>query len=262
VTSPVCGLTSFPCYIGPDADADGSLIDVRGRLDRLKILDQAVQKTSMDLSSPGPGERAKSRSSSSVESHPRPMTDSFSSNEPWQEGADDFEPGSASQVLRGAASLPHIITGDKSDFVCSKSESDVAAGSGARTADADVDAEDSSDAVVLRPTPARLGASLYEDDHSPSLSSVVDSPLPTLPHGQKSYDYLLKFLLVGDSDVGKQEILASFEDGTTESPFCSSSGAGNGERASFDRHDHYGITVTKAMKNLMILLMVGLGAVA
>jgi len=31
---------------------------------------------------------------------------------------------------------------------------------------------------------------------------------------------------VGDSDVGKQEILAGFEDGTTDSPFCSSSGAG------------------------------------
>ncbi len=31
---------------------------------------------------------------------------------------------------------------------------------------------------------------------------------------------------MGDSDVGKQEILAGFEDGTTDSPFCSSSGAG------------------------------------
>lgn len=61
---------------------------------------------------------------------------------------------------------------------------------------------------------------------SPSLASIVDSPLPPMPPGQKSYDYLLKFLLVGDSDVGKQEILADFEDGTTDSPFCSSSGAG------------------------------------
>jgi hypothetical protein len=63
-------------------------------------------------------------------------------------------------------------------------------------------------------------------DMSPSLASIVDSPLPPMPPGQKSYDYLLKFLLVGDSDVGKQEILADFEDGTTDSPFCSSSGAG------------------------------------
>jgi len=48
--------------------------------------------------------------------------------------------------------------------------------------------------------------------------------LPIMPN-QKSYDYLLKVLLVGDSDVGKQEILAGLEDGTLDSPFCSSSGA-------------------------------------
>lgn len=35
----------------------------------------------------------------------------------------------------------------------------------------------------------------------------------------KSYDYLLKFLLVGDSDVGKGEILASLQDGAAESPY-------------------------------------------
>nr|CAD7392341.1 unnamed protein product [Timema cristinae] len=40
----------------------------------------------------------------------------------------------------------------------------------------------------------------------------------------KQYDYLLKFLLVGDSDVGKQEILSGLEDGSSESPFCSGSG--------------------------------------
>ncbi|KAG8222493.1 hypothetical protein J437_LFUL009596 [Ladona fulva] len=40
---------------------------------------------------------------------------------------------------------------------------------------------------------------------------------------QKQYDYLLKFLLVGDSDVGKQEILSKLEDGSSESPFCSGS---------------------------------------
>ncbi|CAG2054709.1 unnamed protein product [Timema podura] len=39
----------------------------------------------------------------------------------------------------------------------------------------------------------------------------------------KQYDYLLKFLLVGDSDVGKQEILSGLEDGSSESPFCSGS---------------------------------------
>ncbi|KAM9296968.1 ras-related protein Rab-40B isoform 2-T2 [Gastrophryne carolinensis] len=35
----------------------------------------------------------------------------------------------------------------------------------------------------------------------------------------KAYDFLLKFLLVGDSDVGKGEILASLQDGSTESPY-------------------------------------------
>lgn len=44
---------------------------------------------------------------------------------------------------------------------------------------------------------------------------------------QKQYDYLLKFLLVGDSDVGKQEILSDFDDGASESPFCSGSGKYN-----------------------------------
>lgn len=40
----------------------------------------------------------------------------------------------------------------------------------------------------------------------------------------KSYDYLLKFLLVGDSDVGKGEILDSLQDGSVESPYAYSSG--------------------------------------
>ncbi len=35
----------------------------------------------------------------------------------------------------------------------------------------------------------------------------------------KAYDFLLKFLLVGDSDVGKGEILASLQDGSSESPY-------------------------------------------
>merc|ERR1719322_1474282 len=47
--------------------------------------------------------------------------------------------------------------------------------------------------------------------------------LPILPHNQKPYDYLLKVLLVGDSDVGKQEILSGLEDASLDSPFCASS---------------------------------------
>lgn len=42
----------------------------------------------------------------------------------------------------------------------------------------------------------------------------------------KSYDYLLKFLLVGDSDVGKGEILESLQDGASESPYAYSNGKG------------------------------------
>uniref|UniRef100_A0A4X2JVH1 RAB40C, member RAS oncogene family n=1 Tax=Vombatus ursinus TaxID=29139 RepID=A0A4X2JVH1_VOMUR len=47
----------------------------------------------------------------------------------------------------------------------------------------------------------------------------------------KSYDYLLKFLLVGDSDVGKGEILESLQDGASESPYAYSNGKdlGKGE---------------------------------
>lgn len=35
----------------------------------------------------------------------------------------------------------------------------------------------------------------------------------------KTYDYLLKFLLVGDSDVGKEELITGLDDGATESPY-------------------------------------------
>lgn len=45
----------------------------------------------------------------------------------------------------------------------------------------------------------------------------------------KDYDYLLKVLLVGDSDVGKHEIMAGLEDAASESPFCSRSGNCNCE---------------------------------
>ena len=36
----------------------------------------------------------------------------------------------------------------------------------------------------------------------------------------------MQVLLVGDSDVGKQEILAGLEDGAVEAPYASSTGAG------------------------------------
>jgi len=40
----------------------------------------------------------------------------------------------------------------------------------------------------------------------------------------KDYDYLLKVLLVGDSDVGKHEILSGLDDASLESPFNSING--------------------------------------
>lgn len=51
-----------------------------------------------------------------------------------------------------------------------------------------------------------------------------DNSCASKPKPEKQYDYLLKFLLVGDSDVGKQEILSGLDDGAFESPFCSGSG--------------------------------------
>jgi len=69
----------------------------------------------------------------------------------------------------------------------------------------------------------------------PSSSSPLPPPSPDAgplslpglvsPGGPKSYDYLLKVLLVGDSDVGKQEILGGLEDGAVEAPYASSTGA-------------------------------------
>lgn len=52
------------------------------------------------------------------------------------------------------------------------------------------------------------------------------SPSPHINIGQCSprpYDYLLKFLLVGDSDVGKEELLNGMGDGASESPYGFSS---------------------------------------
>lgn len=75
-----------------------------------------------------------------------------------------------------------------------------------------------------------MAGALETPDLDPDTSPLDEEPanrssnesLPFLPQHQKSYDYLLKVLLVGDSDVGKQEILGGLEDGTLDSPFCSS----------------------------------------
>lgn len=57
-------------------------------------------------------------------------------------------------------------------------------------------------------------------------SSPMRGRMGTQGSPVKSYDYLLKFLLVGDSDVGKGEILESLQDGASESPYAYSNGEG------------------------------------
>ena len=53
-------------------------------------------------------------------------------------------------------------------------------------------------------------------------SSGAVSPASPNSIRNRPYDYLLKFLLVGDSDVGKEEILCGLDDGASESPYgCS-----------------------------------------
>lgn len=58
----------------------------------------------------------------------------------------------------------------------------------------------------------------------------------------RAYDFLLKFLLVGDSDVGKGEILASLQDGAAESPY----GHPAGERGRSTRRRSAGVSVRAA----------------
>ncbi|CAH1793499.1 unnamed protein product [Owenia fusiformis] len=55
---------------------------------------------------------------------------------------------------------------------------------------------------------------------------AISPPVSPSPSKEKSYDYLLKFLLVGDSDVGKEEILSGLDDGASESPYGFSSASG------------------------------------
>jgi len=52
-----------------------------------------------------------------------------------------------------------------------------------------------------------------------SLTPPLPGSTTTLPRQSKPYDFLLKFLLVGDSDVGKEEILSGLIDGSSESPY-------------------------------------------
>ena len=58
----------------------------------------------------------------------------------------------------------------------------------------------------------------------PMPTSETTSPILAPQLSAKPYDYLLKFLLVGDSDVGKQEILSTLENAASDMPFCAGPG--------------------------------------
>lgn len=66
-----------------------------------------------------------------------------------------------------------------------------------------------------------------------------DGMMSSLGSPVRAYDFLLKFLLVGDSDVGKGEILASLQDGAAESPY----GHPAGERGCSTRRRSAGVSV-------------------
>lgn len=74
------------------------------------------------------------------------------------------------------------------------------------------------------PSPPSSGRRAAED--AGRASSPMRGRMGTQGSPVKSYDYLLKFLLVGDSDVGKGEILESLQDGASESPYAYSNGKG------------------------------------
>lgn len=79
--------------------------------------------------------------------------------------------------------------------------------------------------VVVKSTIVSLNGCIGNSNSSDEMSMMSDGGGPGGGgESSKPYDYLLKFLLVGDSDVGKHEILQPLEDGSTESPFCVGSG--------------------------------------
>ena len=67
---------------------------------------------------------------------------------------------------------------------------------------------------------ARTSASALLSVPRPPPAADTRPLLTPLTSSSKPYDYLLKFLLVGDSDVGKQEILSTLENAASDMPFC------------------------------------------
>ena len=98
---------------------------------------------------------------------------------------------------------------------------------------ADISVLDQSNPPMLTSTPHSLPPVSRTRVSSTPLSGLPppesrEEPLslpPMVSSGSKSYDYLLKVLLVGDSDVGKQEILSGLDSGCVDSVYCSSTGA-------------------------------------
>ncbi|RWS11532.1 Ras-related protein Rab-40C-like protein [Dinothrombium tinctorium] len=72
-----------------------------------------------------------------------------------------------------------------------------------------------------------LNACGDEQKESRKCDQHIDESFANVSH-QKSYDYVLKFLLVGDSDVGKEEILNGCDDdiSVVEPQYCGSPGVG------------------------------------
>jgi len=73
----------------------------------------------------------------------------------------------------------------------------------------------------------RLSSSFLSlDSPNPQNTSTESNSFGLIQAKAKCYDYLLKFLLVGDSDVGKEEILNGLDSDLTvlEPHFCGSPG--------------------------------------
>ncbi|XP_014663519.1 PREDICTED: ras-related protein Rab-40B-like [Priapulus caudatus] len=79
--------------------------------------------------------------------------------------------------------------------------------------------------VAVAAPPLILGLTNHSRSASSSGATANSYSTASLPRGSpsKNHDYLLKFLLVGDSDVGKEEILGVLEEAASESPYQNSS---------------------------------------
>lgn len=58
----------------------------------------------------------------------------------------------------------------------------------------------------------------YQNYHFTHLDHTLLDSSPSSSVNRKSYDFKLKFIIVGDGDVGKQEILDGLESDDTPSP--------------------------------------------